>query len=284
MQVKVVEDASEFAARARPWLDGHPVEANVAATVLEATVAGQYRAEEGLWLLVLDGHGDVIGAGLQTPPYPLLLPPLPDGAAVAVAAELAGRARDLPGVNGPSETSTAFALAWRRLTGATVHRSMAERVYVLEALTPPAGVSGCARAAAGPDLELCVRWWDDFHAEAWPGTPRSDPTPQVSARIGAGLLWLWEDGEPVSMAGVNPPAAGVARVGPVYTPPALRRRGYASAVTAAATRAGLAAGANRCMLYTDLANPTSNAIYQRLGYRAFADAVAYRFEPAAPPG
>lgn len=84
---------------------------------------------------------------------------------------------------------------------------------------------------------------------------------------------LWRDEDTVvSLAGVSAPAAGVARVGPVYTPPAYRRRGYGAAVTAKATAAALSAGAHYVVLYTDLANPTSNSIYQRIGYKPDHDA------------
>src|SRR5262249_13408534 len=154
MRVQVVEEVGEFAIRARPWLERYPVEANVAATVTEWAVSGRYRADDGLWLLVLDGSGEVIGAALQTPPYELLLPPLPDAVTAAVAAALADRGRHLPGVNGPAGTATAFAEAWAGLTGVSVRRALAERMYDLVSVVPPRGVSGCARPATGPDTEL----------------------------------------------------------------------------------------------------------------------------------
>ncbi|HUA47153.1 MAG TPA: GNAT family N-acetyltransferase [Solirubrobacteraceae bacterium] len=84
-------------------------------------------------------------------------------------------------------------------------------------------------------------------------------------------LFLWEDGRPVSMIGVNPAVAGVVRIGPVYTPAPRRRRGYAGSAVAAASRRALASDAERCMLFTDLANPTSNKIYAEVGYRRVGD-------------
>ena len=111
-----------------------------------------------------------------------------------------------------------------------------------------------------------------------PWDPIGDVPRMVEHRISSGGLTLWEDGgRTVAMAGTSTVVAGVARIGPVYTPPARRCHGYGAAVTAAATRAGLAAGADRCMLFTDLANPTSNALYPRLGYRPVGDAVDYAF-------
>ena len=82
---------------------------------------------------------------------------------------------------------------------------------------------------------------------------------------------VWEDGQPVSMIGVAPEVAGVVRIGPVYTPTHFRRRGYAGSAVAAASRRALVSGAARCMLYTDLDNPTSNKIYAEVGYRRLGD-------------
>ncbi|MFJ9947772.1 GNAT family N-acetyltransferase [Kitasatospora sp. NPDC091207] len=94
----------------------------------------------------------------------------------------------------------------------------------------------------------------------------------VDERTADGRLHLWEDGgTPVAMAGNSPVIAGMSRIGPVYTPGERRGRGYASGVTAAATAHALAQGATEVLLYTDLANPTSNSIYQQLGYRPVED-------------
>jgi RimJ/RimL family protein N-acetyltransferase len=69
-------------------------------------------------------------------------------------------------------------------------------------------------------------------------------------------------------------------VATVYTPAPLRGRGHAGAATAAVSRAALDAGAKEVLLFTDLANPTSNGLYQRLGYRAVADFAVYEFGDA----
>ena len=92
-------------------------------------------------------------------------------------------------------------------------------------------------------------------------------------------LLLWDDagGVPVSLAGVTRPAAGVSRIGPVYTPPEHRRHGYAAALTAAGAARGFASGATRVALYADAANATSNRVYRRLGFRPIGDALLYTF-------
>ncbi|MFB6955303.1 GNAT family N-acetyltransferase [Streptomyces niveus] len=108
--------------------------------------------------------------------------------------------------------------------------------------------------------------------------PGADHTRATAERVSTGRIWLWDvAGAPVAMASVSPVVAGQARVAPVYTPPRLRGRGYGGAVTAAVSRATLDAGAEQVLLYTDLANPTSNALYRRLGYRPLTDSQTLTF-------
>ncbi|MEU5475584.1 GNAT family N-acetyltransferase [Streptomyces lydicus] len=104
-------------------------------------------------------------------------------------------------------------------------------------------------------------------------------TPALDDRIADGRCLLWEaGGRPVSMAGITRTLVGTARVAPVYTPPELRGRGYAGAVTAAVSQAAKDSGAQEVLLFTDLANPTSNALYRRLGYRPVEDYLVLTFE------
>jgi GNAT superfamily N-acetyltransferase len=160
------------------------------------------------------------------------------------------------------------------------------RLFALDTLCPPEGVPGAARAV-GPDdeagIDRLAAWRGAFDAElheTWPhpGTPRTDVVRALAG--GAGEL-LWEvGGEPVAQAAARAVSAGMSRIGPVYTPPEHRRRGYAAAVTAAAARWAQDRGARHVLLYTDLANPTTNRLYPRLGFRPRYDAVELRFEPA----
>ena len=281
--MSVTVDASGFAAEVRPWLRRNPITANVIATVLDHALAGASTGTDTQWITVRDGSGSVAGAAIHTRGHPLFLGPIPTSAAVRLAEHLAaedptaghpsGEHRTLSEVVGPDEASTAFAEAWRRLTGADVRLSMSQGVYVLDELVPPVHVLGRARVATMADAVLCTRWFAEFEVEAMGGARPPGLTAATRERITEGRLTLWEDGgRPVSLSGRSAPAAGVARIGPVYTPPADRRRGYGAAVTAAATRAAVDAGATRCMLYTDLGNPTSNGIYQRLGYRRVGSA------------
>ena len=285
LRVSVHTDPVIFAERADPVIRRDPVRSCVLATNLDAALRGD-AVPGSLWIVVATGPGaDDDGAvllGMITPPFPLWLTPIvgadpgPVGAALAdtLAGFAEGPARELPGVRGARDSVLAFAEAWQRRTGRRPREIGAERMFELTELIWPDGVAGAARPATDADRDLCLDWVRAFQAEAMPNRVRHDPAQLVDRRIRDGELTLWEDGgRPVSLAGTFPVVAGVARVGPVYTPPEHRRHGYGAAVTAAATRAGFAAGAERCMLHTDLANPTSNALYPRLGYRPVGDAL-----------
>jgi GNAT superfamily N-acetyltransferase len=153
-----------------------------------------------------------------------------------------------------------------------------ERLFRLDELVPPTGVEGRGMRATSGDAELLRQWLLDFGEEAF-GHRESDEfaRDQIERGLTFGTCWLWTVGDSAaSFAYRHAAVDGVARIGPVYTPPALRRHGYGSAVTAAAARQILDQGAVPC-LYTDLANPTSNKIYQALGFRPVLDRCAVTF-------
>jgi GNAT superfamily N-acetyltransferase len=278
--VERVGQVREFSALAGPLLHRQPIEANVMLTWMEGVLAGRTPDPGDTWLL-LRRHGEPAAAAFRTPDFPLFLTAMPEPAVQALALWWHRHDPGLDQASGALGPVTAFAGQWRELTGLAVRTVMAERMHALTALQPPAGVSGVARRAGPQDVELCIDWSIAFGAEAGTLTTPEQARTTVPRRVSAGTLWLWVDGAlPVALAGNHPAVAGVARIGPVYTPPQHRNHGYGSAITAAATAAVLAAGAGRAMLYTDLANPVSNAIYARLGYRPAGDAAIVAFEPA----
>jgi predicted GNAT family acetyltransferase len=221
--------------------------------------------------------GEVSAAFLHTPPFPVALASVPAPAAVALAQALAARARTVSGVNADPGGAEAFARAWHELTGDTAELHMRSRLFQLGGLRwPDPRPPGQARVAGPADRSLLIAWSEAFHREAQSGP--EDVVSVVDDRLSYRGLSLWEDaGQPVSMAGVTRITAGQVRVGPVYTPPRLRGRGYAGALTCAASQAALDAGADRVLLFTDLANPTSNALYQRLGYQPLEDRAIWSF-------
>jgi GNAT superfamily N-acetyltransferase len=222
--------------------------------------------------------GPVTAALMHTPPFPVLLTRLPADSAGDLAGDLAGRGRELPGVNAERSDAEAFAAEWSRLTGAGWREFRRSRLFQLGQLTPPSpSPPGAARVATATDHDLLESWLAAFREElADLGGPGDG---MIEDRLSHGGLTLWEvGGAAVSLAGCSRPAEGVVRLGPVYTPPEYRGRGYGGAVTAAVSQAALDAGAAYEVLFTDLANPTSNALYQRLGYQPVEDRVVLKFE------
>ncbi len=267
MDVRVLNDVSVFAEVADTFLRQEKFSANVIATNVDAIRRGVRPAPVGAAWMVVEDSGDVRGIAMHTPPFPLFLPRLDAQVVNSLAHALADACRPLPGVNGERVSVTRFADAWLDRTGQPSQRLTSMRMYVLGELHPRAGVPGEARPARNADAGLVAHWVSAFHQEAAPSRPSDDWPTWARRRIAQGDVWMWIDGgEPVSMAAKSAAAAAVSRVGPVYTPPDRRRRGYGAAVTAATSRAAIDGGAEHVVLYTDLANPISNSIYQAIGY------------------
>ena len=231
----------------------------------------------------------ITGAFLHTPPYGVALTAMTVEPAVALATALATRGRRPSGVTAvrgdrpDSDAGPAFAASRGKQTGQAARLIMRSRLHRLGDLLPPdPAPGGCARVAATADRGLLVSWLKAFHDEAGPDGPlMAERT--VADRLSHGGLTVWEaGGQPVSLAGLTRPSAGQVRVGPVYTPPGSRGQGFGGAVTAAVSQAALDAGVAEVLLYTDLANPTSNALYQRLGFQPVSDRIQLAFSPAAP--
>lgn len=286
MQCRAYTDFAAFAAIVLPWLAGEPVGNNVLSTVVDGRTVGKRVPEpDGAWLVVVDTTDriveQIVGVATVTPPGGALLSMMAEPAAERIAEHLAGGAfaRTLPFAVGPIEASAAFARRFTERTGRAPHVTADLRIFQLRSVTPPPPVPGKARPATDADRDLLVAWSSAFAAEATPSQPGPNPALPVDSRLAAAaveprlpLLWLWErDGEPVSMAWLTPPFADVTRIGGVYTPPGRRGHGYASGCVAAASQFALDYGIGTCMLNTDLSNPTSNKIYQQIGYRPVGD-------------
>jgi predicted GNAT family acetyltransferase len=275
LRVQRHADARAFLAAADPLLRADPFSTNVPAVVAARIVAGQEPERDTyLWATVTDSDARVVGAAMHTPPHSVFLSRMPAEAAASLARALAADRRAVPGVNGAIGATRPFAASWLAVTGRASRQVTAERQYHLGTLLPPQGVAGRGiTAATAQDVNLMAAWLAAFHDEAQPDAPILDWRGVAERRIRARQVHFWQvDGVVVALAAVSAPAVGVARVGPVYTPPAHRRRGYGAAVTAHATAAAQAAGAEHVVLYTDLANPTSNSIYQKIGFVADHDA------------
>ena len=279
----MLEEPRQFAELASAWMASDPFSTNVIWVHLGGVLSGDRPAgQNDIWISAIE-DGQVVGVAMHTPPYNLFLPRLPVGVASEIAIVLSRSGRTVPGVNGETAAVAEFATTWTEQTGVVPRLRRESRMYRLQQLRSPSASVGEARPATEADRDLVVEWFVRFQDEAVPEAPRA-VSALVERRLAAGELWLWcAEASPVSLAAVSAPAGGVARIGPVYTPPVQRGRGYGSAVTARATQAALLAGASEVVLYTDLANPTSNAIYQSIGYVADHDAEEWSLVGAEAP-
>jgi len=282
------DDPAAFFAHAAPFLERREAENNLILG-LRARLERDRHAfgDEDPYLAVAEDGGAVVAAAFRTPPHSFGLAATERPEAVdAFANDLRGM--ELPGVLGPNALAERFADRWRELAGVRAWLALEQRIYEARHATAPAGVPGLYRDYLAEDHDLAAAWMDAFVAEALPDAPpgRGDDGVAFVARRVAdpdGGLVVWENhGVPVSIAGFGSPTPNGIRVGPVYTPPELRGRGYASALVGELTTRLLAGERSLCFLFTDLANPTSNSIYQRVGYRPVADVSDWRFAPATP--
>jgi len=286
VEIRQHQDVRAFAELAEPVVHADPARHTLAVTVLAAQLRSPVTADlVTMATLHEGGSGTVRGAALRQRGWSLITSALPPDQAPAVAGLLQAVPEPPTGASGPVPTAEAFADAWCRCTGAIVKTVMAMRLFRLGELRPPQGVPGASRVATMDDIELLARWRLDFATAAMPWLwPHADDVTALTTRqlaAGQGNL-LWEvHGEPVAVASASVPVAGMSRLASVWTPPEHRGRGFGSAVTAAASRWALDAGVRHVVLFTDLANPVSNSIYPKLGYRPVHDAADLLFEQPA---
>lgn len=254
------DDVEQYLAAAGDLLLPEPGLHTISLTVCENARARPDGTRFAWWQ---QPDGEVTGCVSLTPPYPATIGVVPQEAIEALV-----DLWDVPGYNGPTEPAVQVAaLAAARRGGTAVLRN-ASRLFRLGELVPPA-VPGAARVAEERDTPFVGAAFRAFVAET--GAIPQDVDSIVRDRIGYGGFVLWEDPDPVAVAGVSRVAFGAARLGPVWTPPGHRGRGYGGAVTAAASQVARDRGAWEVVLFTDLTNPVSNALYPRLGFRPVAD-------------
>jgi uncharacterized protein len=279
VSVELVEDPARFLAEAGPLLLADEARHN-----LILGLAGTLRAtpdlypDRSLWL-VYDG-GAVVGAALRTLPYNVVLArPLDD----EVLDELVAAIDELPGAVGAVPEVDGFATRWCAKHGCRARLVFGQGIYALREVADVPRAPGSPREATQADYDLLLEWFSDFAREALhdgePGSEQQERQIRMRLDSSDGGIALWDDeGEVVSLCGYGSPTPSGMRIGPVYTPPASRGRGYATTLTADVSAAQLARGRRFCFLYTDLANPTSNAIYERIGYVRVCESKQLEFE------
>ncbi len=268
--------AAEFVARAADFLEQREAENNLMlGLALAMTADPDYASLPPLLSYATHGRR-VVAAALQMPPRALIVTRMTPAAQTALVDHLCREKAQFKGLLGPSETAFEVARLYTAATGAPHEVDYQQRIYQLTAVRPPAGVPGRLRPAAAHEVDFLVPWaigfgrdmprpWDPDRAEQ-----------MLRGQLRQGSTFIWENGKPVAMAGFAGPTPHGVRVNLVYTPPEHRRQGYASACVAALSQRLLDGGRKFCFLYADRDNPTSNHIYQQIGYELVCESVELR--------
>src|SRR5215470_3647899 len=272
MRVQRYTDARAFYERIAPALASAEHESNVLLGAARS-LAGQ--PAETIVMASVEEDGRTTCAALLTPPFNLLVSPASEAALEALAGQLHRWHVVLPGVIGLAATSDSFAILWQQQRGCRVERGKEMRLLALGAEPQLASAPGAMRAATAGDGPLLVAWAKDFfHETGLPPHEHDVFVAELDAMLSTQRLWLWvTEGQPVCMLRHNMTTARSARIGMVYTAPAWRDRGFATAAVAETSRRLLVGGCAWCLLFADVANPTSTALYRRVG---FQDVCLYR--------
>ena len=282
MRVESFTDLGQFLVRAGPFLSRDEARHNLQLGILSMLrdhpeVYPEFR----LWLA--EDRAGVACTALRTPPYNLALARPRNSLAIeALVEHLVTEGEEIPGVTAAEPEADLFASAWEGRTGARGTGRFRQGIYRLTDPNPVPEAPGVARAATQEDRSLLDRWVEDFLTETLPHEPIGPARRRtLDARLASGDdggLWLLEEGDvPVCLVGYGGSTPNGIRVGPVYTPKAFRRRGFATKLVSQVSTHLLARGRRFCFLYTDLTNPTSNAIYRRIGYEHVCDSADIRF-------
>lgn len=238
-------------------------------------------ATQMIYLAAEDARGEVVAVAFKSPGWHVMMTDAPPDAVDAVVDHLLATAAAVPGVQSRPDVARRFAERYVARTGATHRRRASMAVHKLTEVIPVTGVAGVLRPARDADAALLAEWADAFCRDC--GLTSHSPPDELTRarqRIERGESFFWDvQGTAVSTASVLGDTPNGIRVSLVYTPPPHRRRGYASAAVAALSQRMLDAGKKFCFLYTDLANPTSNKIYQAIGYQKVCEDEQIFFDP-----
>ena len=280
MLVQVVRHntAAEFLTKATPWLERAEAENNLILGIAGFFESNSEQPRVQPYFLTVEESDNIVGAALMIPPRRLLMARIPDSAASALADYMLADGTPVPGVLGPIDCAQVFAEKWRAKTRMTARVKMRERLYACTAVISPLLSSGYLRTAMREDESLLVRWAGEFCRDGKIEDEAAYMQSQIPILIAKKVLYVWENSEVVSMADLSRETAHGFAVSLVYTPAHLRNRGYATSCVAALTQRALESGKKFCCLYTDLSNPTSNSIYQKIGYQPVCDVQDWIFE------
>jgi uncharacterized protein len=263
--------AGEFLERSGEWLERAEAENNLLLGISKYFVTNLSRTNVNPYLLTVEDRGILLGAAIMTPPRHLIISGMPDPALVALTDHFLPANITVPGVVGPKSTTRLFAAHWKNQTGKSSRLKISQRIYACECVAVQVYSRGYLRPAIESDVALLVQWSGEFCRDGGIEDEIEYQKTRIPNEIARQSLYVWDKGQAVSMALVQRETARGVCISMVYTPPHLRKQGYATSCVAALTQRMLDSGKRFCCLYTDLTNPTSNAIYQNIGYEPVCD-------------
>jgi len=233
------------------------------------------------YCLVRDESKTIRIVAMMTPPHKLILySPNPSPEAYTfLAANLCAANWPIPAVFAENQTAVDFAEIWGRMTDQTLRFGMKQRLFELRKVNPVSYPPGMMRIATETDLDLVKMWSRCFYDECFDGDPRNESDALAERLVQRESVYFWVHNEVCCMAARNRPTLNGESVSYVYTPERNRKKGYATRLVAELSQKILSEGKSFCNLFTDLANPTSNSIYQKIGYKPIADLVDILFHP-----
>ncbi len=277
MQLHRFGDIKEFCDRTQAYLLQHEAEHNLLLGITHTLLYFPDRYPNPPYLVTVEAEGDIVAVAMRTPPHKLVLSKVKELTALAlIAHDLYGNQENPPGVSGLVAEAQTFVDAWQTLTGQPYQLTMQMRIHQLKAVQPVGTAKGFLRPATQHDRPLLLEWFKNFVDETI-ASFGEDAERFVDGSLKRQSVYLWEDYIPVSFACGSKSLPSAGRIGPVYTPPEYRRKGYATACVATLSQQLLDQRCHRCFLFTDLANPTSNHIYQTIGYQPICDWHDYSF-------
>jgi len=281
MELKRFDDINEFLDIAKPVLIENEVENNLILGVALHIQKDPSRYKEQFLAIIYDEE-EISAISVCTPPFKLLFWGKNSNCNDEINILVNNIAKDNLNITGVlAENQHAFKIAetWRNIIGKTFRPGMSERIYVLTEVDFPKSAKGRMRLAQLEDLELICKWMKEFHIEATPDDPLSDFTKFAKLKIENKDLAIWQNnGRSVALASRARPTFNGICINLVYTPQQFRRNGYATALVAHLSQKLLNDGWKFIALFTDLSNPTSNSIYQKVGFKSVCDFQEYYFE------
>jgi len=282
MFINTYRNANDFVLSTRPTLEKNEVANSLILGIALRLVNDPEIIRAAPYLATIEDEHGLLAAACMTPPYNIVLysnNTNDDEPFALLIQNLLDNNWFVPGAVGPGQVAENFAKNWALRTGQGYKEGMRQRIFELSKVIPPRHVAGALRVATENDLELITRWTLAFNREALHKDDSVDAQQEAERRIRNQSIYLWKlpDGQAVTMAAKTRPVSKVISISLVYTPPEYRAMGYASNCVAALSQRLLDEGWQFCSLVTDLANPVSNSIYQKIGYHPACDLNEYIF-------